>query len=529
MRSVIFGVDGLTFSVLHPLIERGKLPNFQKLAQEGCEAILESKYPPLTPPAWTSLSTGVKPARHGIYDFWSYEGEHVRGSTREVHVLTRRRGEKAIWNILSEYGKQVLVINVPATFPPETVNGFMISGYMTPSINTDFTYPTAFKEEIFRVAPNYQIDLEVHAYERLKQSGKVGPIVDAILRMTEQRIRLIMHMLKEKPWDFCYLAFIGADRLQHPLWEEVISLDPRTNEYYQMIDDALGQVLALLGPDDSLFAVSDHGFRGHSIYFDINEYFYSKGLLSLGETFEASRRKAGRAAQLRQVVTKLGLRSLARTVKKSLKSAGIGMAASSEQGLNRPALDDIDWDRTRAYVPSLSGFPSGYADIFLSPDMTPEEIAELRDDLLKQVHPGTGEPLIDEAFTTEVYGTGPFAPSEPHLLLLPNDDITFRVELGNTRIWEDLGKAYGSHHKDGVLYAYGQGIKRGYKAPNAQIYDLVPTVLRSMDLPLPYEFDGRVLDDLFIAQKQAEQGLDTGTGEGEGGLARRKLKKLLEA
>ncbi len=251
MRSVIFGIDGLTFSVLHPLIERGKLPNFQKLALEGCEAILESKYPPLTPPAWTSLSTGVKPARHGIYDFWSYEGKHVRGSTRQVHVLTRRRGEKAIWNILSEYGKQVLVINVPATYPPETVNGIMVSGYMTPSISTEFTYPTSFKEEIFRVAPNYQIDLEVHAYERLKQSGKVGPIVDAILRMTEQRIKLIMHMLKEKPWDFCYLAFIGADRLQHPLWEEVISLDPRTNEYYQMIDDALGQVLELLGPDDS--------------------------------------------------------------------------------------------------------------------------------------------------------------------------------------------------------------------------------------------------------------------------------------
>ncbi len=60
MRTVIFGVDGMTFRVLHPLIEQGKLPNFQKLAQEGCEAILESKYPPLTPPAWTSALDGLE-------------------------------------------------------------------------------------------------------------------------------------------------------------------------------------------------------------------------------------------------------------------------------------------------------------------------------------------------------------------------------------------------------------------------------------------------------------------------------------
>src|SRR5579863_3675988 len=504
MRTVIFGVDGLTFNILHPLIERGELPNFKKLRDEGCEAILESKYPPLTPPAWTSLSTGVKPARHGVYDYWIYADEAKKGVTRSVHVQTQRRAEKAIWNILSEYGKQVLVVNVPATYPPETVNGIMVSGYMTPGIAAEFTYPTTFKEEIFQVAPHYQIDLEVHAYERLKQIGKVWPIVDAILKMTEQRTRLMLHMLKEKPWDFCYLAYIGADRLQHPLWEEVISLDPRTNQYYEMIDDALGQVLALLGPDDSLFAVSDHGFRGHSIYFDINEYFYKKGLLSFGEAFETNRRQAERSAQFRQLVTRLGLRSVARRVKKSLKSAGVGAHFSDEQGLNRPALDDIDWEKTRAYVPSLSGFPSGYADIFLSPDMTPEEISAICEDLKQQVHPGTGKPLIDEAFTTEVFGSGQFAPGEPHLLLLPNDDITFRVELGNQQIWEDLGKAYGSHHKNGIFYAYGNGIKQGFKAPNAEIYDLVPTVLRSMGLPLPYTFDGRVLEELFVEQKNVE-------------------------
>jgi predicted AlkP superfamily phosphohydrolase/phosphomutase len=522
MRTCIFGVDGLTFRVLHPLIERGELPNFQKLAEQGCEAILESKYPPLTPPAWTSLSTGLKPANHGVYDFWYYDEEQERGPNRKSHVLTKRRGGKAIWNILSEYGKQTLVVNVPATYPPETVNGTMVSGYMTPSEEVEFTYPPAFKKELYQTVPNYIIDLG-SIYERLKVSGKVGPLVDTIVQMTEERIKLIMHMLKEQPWDFCYLAFIGADRLQHPLWEEVSSLDSRTNTYFHLLDKALGQILDQLEPEDALFVVSDHGFGGYDTYFDINEYLLQKGLLTMDAGVEETRQKSNRAAQFRQFTNRLGLRNLARKLKRALKTAGLWKTEKiAEGGLSRPAIEDIDWEKTLAFVPSFSGFPSGYADIFLHPSITEEQIVHICEDLKREKNPKNGKLLIDVIYTNEVYGTGPFALREPHLLLLPNDGITFRVELGNQRIWEDLGKSFGCHHKDGVFYAYGAPFKQGFKAPNAEIYDLVPTLLRAMNLPLPYTFDGHVLEELFVKQLQEEQPI---TVEG---IARKKLKKLLE-
>ena len=524
MRSVIFGVDGLTFRVLHPLIERGELPNFQKLGLKGCEAILKSQYPPLTPPAWMSLSTGLKPASHGVYDFWMYDDEG-QGANRKAHVMTRRKGGKAIWNILSEYGKQVLVINVPTTYPPEPVNGFMVSGYTTPSTEVEFTYPPTFKEELFEAVPNYQIDLEVAFRERLNVAGKVGPLTDAVLQMTEERIKLLMYMLQEKPWDFCYVGFIGSDRLQHPFWEEVSSLHPRTNEYFRMLDKALGHILAMLGPDDSLFVVSDHGFSGHSTYFDINEYLYSKGLLVFNDaSFAETRQKVNRGVKLRQLATRLGVRSIARKIKRSLKTAGLWKASEfAPDGLERPTLENIDWEKTMAYVPSLSGMPGGYADIFLNPEMTEEQIATLREDLLRQMHPKTGKPFIEAIYTNEVYGKGEFELREPHLLLLPNEGFTFRVELGNTALWEDLGKAFGSHQKDGVFYAYGGPFKQGFQAPDAEIYDLVPTLLHAMELPLPHAFDGRILEDLFVEKAQAEP-----PSTAEGGLARRKLKKLME-
>ncbi|HVB73150.1 MAG TPA: alkaline phosphatase family protein [Ktedonobacteraceae bacterium] len=521
MRTVIFGVDGLTFRILHPLIERGDLPNFQRLSQQGCEAVLESKYPPVTPAAWTSLSTGLKPAQHGVYDFWEYEEPREAGAARQSRVQTHRKGGKAIWNILSEYGKQVLVINVPLTYPTDTVNGIMVSGYMTPSTSVDFTYPTAFKEELLRTVPEYEIDVDLRSIFRGDVEEGKKRLVDAVLRMTERRMDLTMHLLKEKPWDFCYVAFVGADRLQHAIWEEIISLDTHATEYYRLLDHSLGLILEQLGPDDSLFVISDHGFQGVSTAFDINEFLLSVDLLKLSS--DTQRSKSRRNANLKYRMKQLGLLSLARKTKRRLEASGI---VKKYQGdVYHPLLTDIDWRSTLAYVPSQSGFLGGYADIFLDDSLDAQKVAQLRDALNRQVNPQTGKPLIDAIYSTEVFGSGPFAPLEPHLLLLPTDGITFDMKLGNTRFWGEMSRMRGAHQKDGVLYAYGGGIKRGFNAPDAEIYDLVPTVLRSMNLPLPGEFDGRILDEIFEpGGKQAHT-----SDAGDGSLARRKLKKLLEA
>jgi arylsulfatase A-like enzyme len=103
------------------------------------------------------------------------------------------------------------------------------------------------------------------------------------------------------------------------------------------------------------------------------------------------------------------------------------------------------------------------------------------------------------------------------------------MNLGNTRLWDDANTTRGTHQKDGVLFAYGGGIKQGFKSPNAELYDIVPTILHNMGLPLPFDFDGRVLDELFMERKQVEQASLAAVDGTESGLVRSKLKKLLEA
>ena len=85
------------------------------------------------------LKNGVEAGcTEALFTFWEY-AEESSGVARKTRVQTHRKGSKAIWNILSEYNKRVLVINVPITYPPEAVNGVMVSGYGTPSSDVDFT------------------------------------------------------------------------------------------------------------------------------------------------------------------------------------------------------------------------------------------------------------------------------------------------------------------------------------------------------------------------------------------------------
>lgn len=528
MRSVIFGVDGLTFRVLHPMIQRGELPHFRRLGEEGCEAILASKYPPLTPPAWVSLSTGMKPASHGVYDFWEYleqtEDGSVGSNARKTRVQTHRKGGKAIWNILSEYGKYSLVINVPMTYPPEPINGIMVSGYMTPSVEVEFTYPRSFKEELFHVVPGYQIDLNHDEMDNMNLTGQSDQLIDATLRMTERRIELLSYLLKEKPWDHCYIAFVGPDRLQHPLWQGISAMDERATAYFRVLDKGLGLVLDQLQPEDCLFVVSDHGFQGINQTFAINDYLQRKGLLKL--LAHAPGLSMGRS-QVKHLLKRSGLLPLARQIKTLLRQRGLVKEAIGD--VTRPFLMDLDWERTEAYVPSLSGYPGGFVDIFFRENASSERVLEVAEDLKRQTHPRTGQRLVDAVYTNEVYGEGPFALHEPHLLVLPTEGITFRMDLGNRDLWEEASHVRGTHQKEGVLYAYGGGIKRGYQAGPAEIFDLVPTLLYSMRLPFPHGFDGEVIEDLFTEErKQAEHPLIAAGRENDVSPTRKKLKKLLD-
>lgn len=506
MRVLLFGIDGLTFDVLNPLIERGLLPNFQRVRDGGVQAILTSVTPPMTPPAWMSISTGLSLAQHGVYDFWEYE-QTEQGF--QAHVVTHRKGGKAIWNILSEFGKRVIVMNVPLTYPPEPVNGLMLSGYMAPDTRAAITYPASFKDELLQAVPEYQIDLDPAI-----SGGQLGDPLAATLKMTRERLAMFRLVL-DKPWDFCFLACSGADRIQHLRWDEIMAAHPQAIAYYQMLDAALGMMLNVLQADDLLMIVSDHGFRGVRRKFYIQEYLYQRGLLTMQDT--SNRQRAELLGKGRELIRKLHLQQLARLLRSKLRRMGV-VAVEKEQHAAR--LPDLNWQRTQAWIPSASGFLAGYADIFLADTLSEEAIQALMNDLRALRDPQTDELLITEMYREQVYGIGPFAPSERHLIVLANKHTTLPTELGRGALWETSDVTAGIHDPDGVLYLYGAHVQSGVTLANRPIYDIVPTILTYMGITLPEQLVGTVIQEAFI------QPLHVSEPEEESGIVGRKLKNL---
>jgi predicted AlkP superfamily phosphohydrolase/phosphomutase len=453
-----------------------------------------------------SISTGLSLAKHGVYDFWEYE-QTDRGP--RAHVMTHRKGGKAIWNVLSEYGKQVVIANVPMTYPPEPINGIMLSGYMAPDMKANVTYPTSFKEELLEAVPYYQIDLDPAI-----SGGQIGDPLGETLKMTRGRLAMF-RLLLTKPWDFFFLACSGADRIQHLRWDQIMAFHPQAVEYYQMLDEMLGMALSTLNTEDLLLIVSDHGFQGVRRKFYIQEYLYRQGWLHMRD--RGNRRRAELLGLARTLVRAMRLRRRVHVLRKRLRQARI-IAVEKEH--HTAAMPDLDWTRSRAYIPSSSGSIAGYADIILSALLNEADIKELVTALREVRDPETTQPLIAEAYREDAFGTGPFAPHERHLVVLANENISLPTELGRKSLWETSNASTGIHHPDGILYLYGAHVKKGATISPAHVYDVVPTILSIMGVPLPLELDGKVIEEAF------EHPLLGDPGTKDESPVMRKLKRL---
>ena len=69
-KKVLFiGLDGSTFDLLDPLMEKGLMPRLRAFINEGVRGWLETTIPPITPTAWVSWMTGKNPGKHGVFEF----------------------------------------------------------------------------------------------------------------------------------------------------------------------------------------------------------------------------------------------------------------------------------------------------------------------------------------------------------------------------------------------------------------------------------------------------------------------------
>src|SRR3989344_1141102 len=159
-KLIIIGIDGGTFDIINPLIAKNKLPNLSSFKNK---AILKSTIPPGTGVAWASFSTGNFPGKTNIYDFTI-----VDDNSWKIKIVNRSLlNSKPLWKYLDESGIKGFFINIPITYPPEKINGVMISGIDAPSTFSNYVHPTELKEKL----KEFGYEIEVSGIKEKKKKN----------------------------------------------------------------------------------------------------------------------------------------------------------------------------------------------------------------------------------------------------------------------------------------------------------------------------------------------------------------------
>ncbi len=326
-KVALIGIDGAWWKVIDAMMAEGRLPNLQRLVDRGVRGDLCTLYPTFSAMIWTSVATGKLPREHGINSFlvWSFPITGVKVPMFRLPLLapeliwiqeniatvapipSNYRRAEALWNILSDNGLKVGVMNWWATWPAEPVNGYIytdralfnkmqvltnyrdkeggsISDIYPPELITELQRFASTPEEMSREDLERFVNVESEAFWREFNQLDTYDYLDIAYEASMFKfsfpgdktvIEAAKYLLdtKSQP-DFWAIYLQGMDSMSHQylkyyFWQEnqgkLIPVNLQRykdliENYYTYIDEAVGAFLSRLAPNTIVFVVSDHGF-----------------------------------------------------------------------------------------------------------------------------------------------------------------------------------------------------------------------------------------------------------------------------
>jgi predicted AlkP superfamily phosphohydrolase/phosphomutase len=460
VKVVVIGLDCAEPSLVFDRFA-DRLPNLSRLRAKSVWGNLRSCDPPITVPAWMSMMSSKDPGTLGYYGFRNRADRSYEKMTTATSLVVK---EPLLWDYLGAAGKKVILIGVPQTYPPRTVNGLMVTDFLTPSIESNYTFPPELKQEIAGWPDVHPYEFDVHDF-RTPDKNKIR---DAMVRMTDKRFALARRLLTTKPWDFFMMVEMGTDRVHHAFWQYMDPAhhryeagNPYENvivQYYEHVDKKIGELLDVLPENAHVVVVSDHGAQCMDGGVALNEWLVQEGYLVLHE---------------------------------------YPSAPSRLEGLK------IDWQKTTAW-----GSGGYYGRLFLNVQgrephglIPPDEYEATRDKLIAELE-ALGDPsgkpigtrvLKPESLYKTVRGIAP-----PDLFVYFGDLRWRSVGTVGTRqihtFENDTGPDDANHAPEGMIMISGPGVTPSGPISGMQLMDVTPTILRLFGVDVPADLQGRAIE-----------------------------------
>ena len=494
----MIGLDGAAWHLVDPLIEAGHMPNLGALKKGGAAGVLTSTVPTYTPPAWTSAATGVNPGRHGIYGF--IEG-HAQNKGLEL-VHSGKIKATTIWQVANDQGAKVGVYNLPLTYPPRQLDGWMVSGMMTPSYGErlkGFAYPSEVESKILQWVPDYVVDISPNWETDYKDAALCGRIQDSL----RQRKLVLQRLLEENTPDVLFAVLEAPDRLQHVYYrymdpndslfdtEAGRAIRPEIEKCFAAMDEIVGLVMEWA--PGGVICCSDHGFTAWEVSVHTNALLEEWGYLKVKAAAKAMQTSAAR--------------KLVPIAKRILPAK----AARQAKGKTFAA---VDWSQTKAFaspIPQQGVFinVAGRDPFGIVP---PEEVEALKEEItrrFKELKGPDGRPVTDHVWRSQDVFHGDALQGAPDVMpVLRNHRFELDDEIFHRDPFTDLSHLpRGVHHPDGIVALGGEGVKAG--EVSGSVMDVTPTLLYMAGLKVPEGLDGNVLTDAFTPETLEKRPVET--------------------
>jgi predicted AlkP superfamily phosphohydrolase/phosphomutase len=504
-RILVIGLDAADLDLIEPWVTAGHLPHIGRILQSGAYAPMRTTLPVMSPPAWTSMISGLNPGKHGIYDFVRL----LPGSYRLTSVRRDQTNFRTIFDHASAHNRSVIAMNIPVTYPPATVRGVMVAGLGAPETG-QFAYPSDLRDELLHWG--YRLDTDV-AFA----PGREQEWLADLTAVTHSQTQAMVRLMQREPWELAMIVYRAIDEVETFFWHHMDATHPQHDPHavaqfgsaildiHRMLDTEVGKLIDTAGPETTVVLASDHGGGPQHKEVFLNVWLEQQGWLHRQQPRRLNKLRKNMMRHLhltRENLAPILDWPLAWKIRNRIPMQ-VQHALVPEATVT--LADIVDWSQTCAY--SMGNIGQIYVNLqgrepegIVAPGLEYEQLLdkitaalfELKDD---------GQPVVDAVYRSRDIYHGPYAAYGPDLnVIMRGMAYTAQSwrEMAGAEIFSISGTHYtGIHRPVGMLALSGPLVTGRGRQPEVQILDVAPTILAGMDLPLPDEIDGRCLSELL--------------------------------